>query len=77
MNKKILRLATRKSKLALWQANWVKNHIENRFDDLTVELIGITTEGDESLSVPLTDIGGKSVFVKTLQNSLLPSSGRY
>lgn len=66
-----IRIATRKSKLALWQANFVKSELEKKYPELSIELIGIVTEGDQQLSIPLVNIGGKSVFVKALQNALL------
>jgi len=68
---KFLRIATRKSKLALWQANFVKNAIEKKYPECKVSLIEIVTEGDRQQSIPLTHIGGKSVFVKALQQALL------
>lgn len=68
---KRIRIVTRKSKLALWQAHYVKSAIENQFDDITVEIIGMTTEGDNNLTTSLASIGGKTNFVKTLQTALL------
>ncbi|MDP1574540.1 MAG: hydroxymethylbilane synthase [Coxiellaceae bacterium] len=67
----VLRIATRKSKLALWQANFVKNAIEKEYPACKVQLIKIMTEGDRQQTIPLTHIGGKSVFVKALQKTLL------
>ena len=69
--KKLLRIATRKSKLALWQANFVKSAIEKKHPACRVELIEIVTEGDRQQTIPLTAIGGKSVFVKALQQAML------
>jgi len=66
-----IRIATRKSKLALWQANFVKSALEKKYPELTVTLIEMVTEGDRQQNVPLTNIGGKSVFVKALQQALL------
>lgn len=66
-----IRIATRKSKLALWQANFVKTAIEKKYPDITVSLIEIITEGDKQQTIPLTEIGGKSLFVKALQIALL------
>lgn len=71
MTKKQIKIATRKSKLALWQANFVKSALENRYPELQVSLFEMVTEGDRQQTIPLTHIGGKSVFVKTLQNALL------
>lgn len=68
---KHIRIATRKSKLALWQANFVKSALEKNYPELTVSLFEMVTEGDKQQNVALTQIGGKSVFVKALQNALL------
>ncbi|TDO96486.1 hydroxymethylbilane synthase [Marinomonas balearica] len=64
-------IATRESKLALWQANTVKSQLEALYPDLTVELLGMTTKGDQILNVPLSKIGGKGLFVKELESALL------
>jgi hydroxymethylbilane synthase len=66
-----LKLGTRGSALALWQANWTKNALESRWPDLTVELIPIKTTGDKILDVPLAKIGGKGLFTKELDEALL------
>ncbi|OGT44948.1 MAG: hydroxymethylbilane synthase [Gammaproteobacteria bacterium RIFCSPHIGHO2_12_FULL_38_11] len=66
-----IRIATRKSKLALWQANFVKSALEKKHPGLIVSLIEIMTEGDKQPTIPLAQMGGKSVFVKALQNALL------
>ncbi|OGT32578.1 MAG: hydroxymethylbilane synthase [Gammaproteobacteria bacterium RIFCSPHIGHO2_02_FULL_39_13] len=66
-----IKIATRKSKLALWQANFVKSLLEKKYSDITVELIGVVTEGDQQSTIPLADVGGKALFVKALQNALL------
>ena len=60
----ILRIATRKSKLALWQAHFIKAELQRFHPGLTVELLGITTKGDKILDVPLAKVGGKGLFVK-------------
>ena len=70
MTKKI-RIATRSSKLALWQANWIKTRLEKIHQDLSVELIHLKTKGDKILDVPLAKIGGKGLFVKELETALL------
>lgn len=70
MKKKTLIIATRESPLALWQANWVKSRLEKLHSDLTVTLLGLTTEADELLSVPLYKMGGKGLFVKELEQAL-------
>jgi len=57
--------------LALWQANFVKQQLETIHSDLKVELLGLMTEGDKLLATPLSQIGGKGLFVKTLEKSIL------
>ena len=69
--KKNLRIATRSSKLALWQANWIKEQIERLHSDVTCELVHIKTKGDKILDSPLAKIGGKGLFVKELENALI------
>ncbi len=69
--KEILRIATRQSPLALWQANFVKNALEQRFPQLSVELVTMVTKGDVILDTPLAKIGGKGLFVKELELALL------
>ncbi|AEF53769.1 hydroxymethylbilane synthase [Marinomonas posidonica] len=64
-------IATRESQLALWQANNVKAQLESLYPDLTVELLGMTTKGDQILDSPLSKIGGKGLFVKELEAALL------
>jgi hydroxymethylbilane synthase len=66
-----LRLGTRGSALALWQANWTKSELERRWSGLAVELIPIKTTGDKILDVPLAKIGGKGLFTKELDEALL------
>lgn len=66
-----IRIATRASKLALWQANWVKEILEAQHNGLTVELVHLKTKGDKILDVPLAKIGGKGLFVKELETALL------
>ena len=68
---KRLRIATRKSQLALWQANWVKDELEKRNPGLDVELVRIVTKGDKILDVPLAKVGGKGLFVKEIEDALL------
>lgn len=69
--KERLRIATRQSPLALWQANFVKNALEQRFPELSVELVTMVTKGDVILDTPLAKIGGKGLFVKELELALL------
>ena len=68
---KTLVIATRGSKLALWQANHVKSLLASRYPDLAVELCVIKTKGDIILDVPLAKIGGKGLFVKEIEEALL------
>lgn len=71
MKPKVLRLATRTSPLALWQANYVKQLLQSHYPDLMVEFVGMLTAGDKKTDTELTQLGGKSLFVKELQNALL------
>jgi hydroxymethylbilane synthase len=66
-----LRLVTRKSALAIWQANHVKLLLEALYSDLVVSIIGVHTEGDKHLQSPLFKMGGKGLFVKELESYLL------
>ena len=54
-----MKIGTRGSALALWQANWTKSELEKRWPGLAVELVPIKTTGDKILDVPLAKIGGK------------------
>ncbi len=69
--KKELIIATRGSKLALWQAEYIKGLIEDKFDDVTCKLNIIKTTGDIILDVPLAKIGGKGLFVKEIETAML------
>ena len=66
-----LRIATRKSPLALWQAEYVKANLLKHHPQLTVELVTFTTQGDKILDTPLAKIGGKGLFVKELEQAML------
>lgn len=66
-----VRIATRQSALALWQANYVKSLLETVHAGITVEIVGMTTEGDRNQRSPLSQIGGKGVFVKELEIALM------
>lgn len=68
---KNIRIATRKSPLALWQATKVSEMLKNIDNSINIEIIKITTSGDKILDKPLYDIGGKSLFLKELEQSLL------
>jgi hydroxymethylbilane synthase len=69
--KSLLRIATRKSPLAVWQAEHVAEGLRRLHPDLTVELVTMTTQGDRILDAPLARIGGKGLFVKELEVALL------
>nr|Q31JG5.1 RecName: Full=Porphobilinogen deaminase; Short=PBG; AltName: Full=Hydroxymethylbilane synthase; Short=HMBS; AltName: Full=Pre-uroporphyrinogen synthase [Hydrogenovibrio crunogenus XCL-2] len=69
--KKTLRIATRKSPLAMWQAEFVKAELEKHHEGLTVELLPMSTKGDKILDVPLAKIGGKGLFTKELEDRML------
>lgn len=68
---KVLRIATRKSALALWQAEYVKAKLETFHPELTVELVPMSTQGDKILDTPLAKIGGKGLFVKELEQAMM------
>lgn len=67
----VLRIATRQSPLALWQAEHIKSRLEQQHTDLKVELVTFVTQGDKILDTPLAKIGGKGLFVKELEAALL------
>ena len=69
--KKTLRIATRKSPLAMWQAEFVKAELEKVFPALVIELLPMSTKGDKILDVPLAKIGGKGLFIKELEDSMM------
>jgi hydroxymethylbilane synthase len=71
MSQQRLRIGTRASRLALWQAEWVQNSLQQLHPGLQVELTKIQTEGDRILDVPLAKIGGKGLFVKEIEEALL------
>ena len=68
---KQLRIGTRASQLALWQANWVKSELEKRYPGMEVTLTKIKTIGDKILDVPLAQVGGKGLFVKEIEEAML------
>ena len=70
MNKPI-RIATRKSALALWQANHVQSLLREAHEGIDIELVKIVTEGDRILDRPLAEIGGKGLFLKELERAML------
>ena len=69
-----LTIATRESPLALWQAEYVRAALQQQHNDLQVELLGMTSRGDQLLDVPLAKVGGKGLFVKELETALLDGS---
>jgi hydroxymethylbilane synthase len=69
--KQLLRIATRKSPLALWQAEHVKARLQQAHPGLAVELVTMSTRGDKILDTPLAKIGGKGLFVKELEQGML------
>ena len=64
-------IATRKSPLAMWQAEHVTALLEKAYPDLEVQLLGMKTQGDKILDTPLSKIGGKGLFVKELEQGIL------
>jgi hydroxymethylbilane synthase len=70
----LVRIATRSSNLALWQAYWVRDRLREAHPGMTVELVEMKTRGDKFLSAPLSEIGGKGWFVKELETALLDGS---
>lgn len=71
MAKQKMRIGTRASALALWQAEWVKTELEKRYPDMEVTLTKIKTQGDKILDVPLAMVGGKGLFVKEIEEAML------
>ena len=69
--RRAFRIGTRGSKLALWQANFISNLISEKYPELRIEIQIIKTTGDAMLSSPLSEIGGKGVFVKEIEDGLL------
>lgn len=67
---KVIRIGTRGSKLALWQAHYVADLIGERYDDVTVDLKIFTTRGDKVLDKALPEIGGKGLFTEELETAL-------
>jgi hydroxymethylbilane synthase len=71
MSTERLRIATRKSPLALWQAEHVRARLLEAHPGLQVELVTMSTQGDRVLDSPLAKIGGKGLFVKELEQGML------
>ena len=71
MTKRTIKIATRKSPLAIWQAEFVRDSLLNLHPELNIELIRMTTQGDKILDTPLAKVGGKGLFVKELEHGIL------
>jgi hydroxymethylbilane synthase len=71
MSEQPLRIATRKSPLAMWQAEHVADALRQAHPGLDVEILGMSTQGDKILDTPLAKIGGKGLFVKELEQRML------
>lgn len=69
--KKTIRIGSRGSQLALWQAGWVQTQIHQTQPDYTTQLVIIKTTGDRITDVPLAKVGGKGLFVKEIEEALL------
>ena len=69
--KKIVRIATRKSPLALWQAEHISQRLKALHSDIEIELVTMVTQGDKILDTPLAKVGGKGLFVKELEQGML------
>lgn len=67
----ILRLGTRGSRLALWQAHWVRDALLAQGDGIEVEIVRIETSGDRIQDVPLSSVGGRDFFTKDIESALL------
>lgn len=74
MTNRVIRIATRKSALALWQAEFVKAQLESAHPGIQIELVPMSTQGDKILDTPLAKIGGKGLFIKELEIAM--SEGR-
>ena len=74
MAEKIIRIATRQSPLALWQAEHVAELLERTFPGVRTELVKMVTRGDKILDAPLAKVGGKGLFVKELEQGMLEGS---
>ena len=71
MSNQLIRIATRKSPLAMWQAEFVKAELEQAHPSISVELVPMITKGDIILDTPLAKVGGKGLFVKELEVAML------
>ena len=66
-----VRIATRKSALALWQAEFIRDQLRKSHPDIEVELVPMSTSGDRWLSSPLSEVGGKGLFIKELEQAMM------
>ncbi|XOV80178.1 MAG: hydroxymethylbilane synthase [Aestuariibacter sp.] len=66
-----IRIATRRSALALWQAEYVQSALQFHYPELQVDLVPMVTRGDKILDTPLAKIGGKGLFIKELEQAML------
>jgi hydroxymethylbilane synthase len=69
--KKMIRIASRESQLAMWQANYIADRIREKYSDTEVSVLSFKTQGDIILDQPLAEIGGKGLFIKELEHALL------
>ena len=69
--KKMIRIASRESQLAMWQANCIADRIREKYPDTEVSVLSFKTQGDIILDQPLAEIGGKGLFIKELEHALL------
>lgn len=74
MSENRIRIATRKSPLAMWQAEFVKAELERVHPGIVVELLPMSTKGDVILDTPLAKVGGKGLFVKELEVAMRSES---
>lgn len=63
-------IATRQSALAMWQAEYVRDGLRVLYPSCAIELLGLTTQGDRVIEVPLSDVGGKGLFIKELEQAM-------
>jgi len=71
MTRQTIRITTRKSPLALWQAEFVRARLQEIHPGLEVTLVPLSTRGDKILDAPLAKVGGKALFVKELEQALM------
>ena len=71
---KQLKIGTRKSQLALWQAEYVRDRLLVEHPDLEIELVKMSTQGDKILDTSLAKVGGKGLFIKELEQRLFDGS---